>query len=610
MDKPLETSNTAPKDAMITPTQSAASQLQAKYNLGYVWLISVVAAMGGLLFGWDWVVIGGAKPFFQRYFELTSEAQIGWANSCALIGCLFGSLAAGALSDRFGRKRLLILAAVIFAVTSIGNALAHNFTVFIAWRMVGGVAIGLASSLSPMYISEVAPAQMRGKLVSINQLTIVIGILLAQYINWYLVRNLPQGATDEFIKNSWFGQQGWRWMFGLTAAPSVLFLLGMFFVPESPRWLAKYGHSERAREVLKRVGGDAYADAATAEIQSTLASEEIQHVRFADLLEPKLGKVLLLGVVLAVFQQWCGINSIFNYAEEIFRTAGYDISTVLKNIAWTGSVNMLFTFVALGTVDRAGRRPLMLLGAAGLAFIYTVMGFCYVLHVQGFPVLLLVLAAIGCYAMSLAPVTWVVISEIFPNRIRGAAMSVAVTALWIACFLLTLTFPILNAKLAPDSPEVTKGDLASLPALCLQLQSGTNAASRFVWEHLPPEAREAAAQPSASDTERVKETLARGLNSLIASPTLWDTNRFAGANLSSETRALLAKTGATNDIARLNRFLVQDTYPALRQIQQVGAARTFWLYAGICVAGFAFILLKLPETKGKTLEQIERELVD
>ena len=168
---------------MITHTSNDKSQLTAKYNLGYVWLISSVAAMGGLLFGWDWVVIGGAKPFFQRYFELTSEAQIGWANSCALIGCLFGSLAAGALSDKFGRKRLLILAAVIFAVTSLGNALAHNFTVFIAWRMLGGVAIGLASGLSPMYIAEVAPAQMRGKLVSINQLTIVIGILLAQFIN-------------------------------------------------------------------------------------------------------------------------------------------------------------------------------------------------------------------------------------------------------------------------------------------------------------------------------------------------------------------------------------------------------------------------------------------
>lgn len=473
---------------MITTTQADSSKLKANYNLGYVWLISSVAAMGGLLFGWDWVVIGGAKPFFQRYFDLTSEAQIGWANSCALIGCLVGSITAGALSDKLGRKRLLIVAALIFAVTSLGNALATNFTIFIAWRMLGGVAIGLASGLSPMYISEVAPAQLRGRLVSLNQLTIVIGILFAQYLNWYLVRTLPQGATDEFIKNSWFGQSGWRWMFGLTAVPSVLFFFGMFLVPESPRWLAKNGKPDRARSVLNKIGGEKYAEAAMGEINSTLVSEEIQHVRFADLLEPKMRKVLVLGVVLAVFQQWCGINVIFNYAEEIFKAAGYDISSVLKNIAWTGSVNLAFTFVALGVVDRGGRRPLMLFGSAALALIYFAMGFCYHSHVQGLPVLLLVLAAIGCYAMSLAPVTWVVISEIFPNRIRGAAMSVAVSSLWIACFLLTYTFPMLNAKL--------------------------------------------------------------------------------------------------------------------------GSSGTFWLYAAICVAGFLFIFIKLPETKGKSLEQIERELAD
>ena len=472
---------------MMIAAPGESPKLKADYNLGYVWLISGVAAMGGLLFGWDWVVIGGAKPFFQRYFELTTEAQIGWANSCALIGCLFGSLVAGALSDSIGRKRLLILAAVLFAVTSIGNALATNFQIFIAWRILGGAAIGLASSLSPMYISEVAPAQIRGKLVSINQLTVVIGILLAQYINWYLVRDLPANATDEFIKSSWFGQSGWRWMFGLTAAPAILFFIGMFFVPESPRWLAKNGRAELARKVLKKIGGGKYADLAIGDINLTLAKEEIQHVRFADLLEPNMRKVLVLGVVLAVFQQWCGINVIFNYAEEIFRAAGYDISSVLKNIAWTGSVNLVCTFVALGFVDRSGRRPLMLFGSAALALIYFTMGFFYRSHVQGLPMLLLVLGAIGCYAMSLAPVTWVVISEIFPNRIRGAAMAVAVSSLWLASFILTYTFPLLNAEL--------------------------------------------------------------------------------------------------------------------------GSSGTFWLYGAICVTGFVFIFFKLPETKGKTLEQLEKDLV-
>ncbi len=472
---------------MITRTRAESSDLKAELNLGYIWLISAVAALGGLLFGWDWVVIGGAKPFFQRYFQLTDPAIIGWANSCALVGCLVGALVAGALSDRFGRKKLLVVSALLFAVTSLGNALAGSFAVFVAWRMLGGVAIGLASNLSPMYIAEIAPAQMRGKLVSINQLTIVVGVLAAQLVNWGLVRHLPAGASDEFIRNSWFGQAGWRWMFALTAAPAALFFAGMFLVPESPRWLAKNGKPEQAQAILKKIGGENYAARALKEIEATLVNE-IARVDFRELLAPKMRRVLVLGVVLAMFQQWCGINTIFNYAEEIFKAAGYDISTVLKNIAWTGSVNLAFTFVALGTVDRLGRRPLMLGGAAGLAVIYTILGFCFHADVKGLPVLALVLLAIACYSMSLAPITWVVISEIFPNRIRGAAMAVAVAALWLACFLLTYSFPILNAKL--------------------------------------------------------------------------------------------------------------------------GAAGTFWLYAGICVAGGVFIWFKLPETKNKSLEEIERDLVD
>ena len=204
---------------MIPSTSAPSTGPVGQIKPGYVWLTSAVVALGGLLFGWDWVVIGGAKPFFESFFRLKDPALVGWANSCALIGCLVGALVAGALSDRFGRRRPLVAAALIFAVTSIGNALAPTFGVFIAWRMLGGVAIGLASSLSPMYISEIAPASMRGKLVSINQLTIVVGILFAQVINWWLVRDLPAGSTDEFIRGSWFGQVGWRWMFGHHRGP-------------------------------------------------------------------------------------------------------------------------------------------------------------------------------------------------------------------------------------------------------------------------------------------------------------------------------------------------------------------------------------------------------
>jgi sugar porter (SP) family MFS transporter len=275
-------------------------------------------------------------------------------------------------------------------------------------------------------------------------------------------------------------------MFALTAAPSLLFLAGMYFVPESPRWLLKKGRAPEAAKTLARIGGEAYAQAEIRDVATTLSQENTQRFRLADLLDPRLRKVLVLGVVLAVFQQWCGINVIFNYAEDIFRAAGYDISSVLKNIAWTGSVNLAFTFVALGFVDRVGRRPLMLIGSFGLAAVYGVLGLCYFLHVTGLPMLLLVLAAIACYAMSLAPVTWVIISEIFPNRIRGAAMSVAVVALWVACFVLTYTFPVLNTTL--------------------------------------------------------------------------------------------------------------------------GAAGTFWLYGAICIIGGVFVFAKLPETSGRTLEEIERDL--
>jgi SP family sugar porter-like MFS transporter len=415
-------------------------------NLGYVWFISVVAALGGLLFGYDWVVIGGAKPFYETFFHLTTPAEIGWAMSSALIGCLIGAIASGTLSDKFGRKRLLILAAFIFTVSSIGTGAANTFAAFLAWRIMGGVAIGLASNLSPIYIAEVAPGAIRGQLVSINQLTIVIGVLLAQVVNWRIARPVPAGATAGDILNSWNGQMGWRWMFGVTAIPALLFLLAMFIVPESPRWLAKNGHADRARRVLARIGGDVFAQNELAEIEETLAND-VARVDFRELLDPALTPILALGMFLAVFQQWCGINVVFNYAQEIFAAAGYRISDTFFNIVVTGVTMFVFTFVAIFTVDRIGRRPLMLFGAAGLSITYLLLGSAYSLGMRGWPVLALVIIAVACYSFSLAPITWVILSEIFPNRIRGAAMAVAVFSLWFGCFVLTYTFPFLNRGL-------------------------------------------------------------------------------------------------------------------------------------------------------------------
>jgi sugar porter (SP) family MFS transporter len=455
------------------------------FNSVYLWTISVVAALGGLLFGYDWVVIGGAKPFYEQYFHLTNASQQGWAVSCALIGCLFGAMISGTLCDKYGRKLLLLLSALLFAVSSLAIALTDLFHTFVAWRIAGGIAIGLASNLSPMYIAEIAPAKVRGKLVSVNQLTIVIGILLAQFMNWVIAKPVPSGASALDILNSWNGQTGWRWMFGVTAVPSLLFFLGMLSVPESPRWLARNGRPAKAKRILQRLGGEAYATQTLAEIQATLSEDTSASLR--QLLNPKLAGVLLLGITLAVFQQWCGINVIFNYAADVFAAAGYNVSDILLNIVITGAVNLIFTFVAIAMVDGAGRRKLMLFGSAALALIYTVLGIGFHMHGQGLYMLVLVVTAIACYAMSLAPVTWVVISEIFPNRIRGAAMSVAITSLWIASFVLTYTFPLLN--------------------------------------------------------------------------------------------------------------------------QGLGPARTFWIYAAICFAGFFYIFWRLPETKGKTLEEIERSLV-
>ncbi len=458
-----------------------------KFNGVYIFGISMVSAMGGLLFGYDWVVIGGAKPFYERFFEIASSANLqAWAMSCALIGCIVGAVASGVVSDKFGRKWPLLVSAFLFTIASLGTGMAGSYTIFVIFRIIGGIGIGLASALSPMYIAEVAPAHLRGRFVSLNQMTIVIGILAAQIINLIIAEKVPVGATDAFIQASWNGQVGWRWMFFACAVPAVAFFLLTFLVPESPRWLMKAGKPEKALPTLKRIGGEEYAREEMANIQATL-DDVSEKVDFKTLFKPAYGAILIIGIFLAVFQQWCGINTVFNYAEEIFTAAGYGVSDTLFNIVITGSVNMIFTLVAMFTVDKWGRKKLMVFGSIGLAIDYILLGSAFYFHIKGMAVLALVVTAIAIYAMSLAPIVWVILSEIFPNRIRGAAMALATFSLWIACFILTYTFPLLNKSL--------------------------------------------------------------------------------------------------------------------------GAAGTFWVYAGICLVGFLFLLRKLPETKGKSLEEIEKELV-
>jgi SP family xylose:H+ symportor-like MFS transporter len=419
----------------------------AELNLRYITLICSVAALGGLLFGYDWVVIGGAKPFYEAYFRLRSTYQIGWANSCALLGCLLGSILSGFLSGRFGRKSLLLLSALMFAISSLFTGLASSFVIFIVWRILGGVAIGISSNASPTYIAEVSPAQWRGRLVSLNQMTIVIGILLAQIVNWLIADRVPAAATEALIRNSWNGQTGWRMMFIAVAVPSLLFLVSALFVPESPRWLISRGRDEQARRIFSKIGGPAYSARAVEQVE--MATAEPRSSRAFSIRSPGLRRVLLIGVVLAVLQQWSGINVLFNYAEEIYREAGYSVDQVLFNIVITGSINLIFTFLALRTVDRWGRRTLMLIGCGSVAACHLLIAVCYLLRIHGVPLLLATLLTIGSYAMSLAPVTWVLISEIFPLRFRSEGVAISVSALWIASFVLTFTFPLLNASLGP-----------------------------------------------------------------------------------------------------------------------------------------------------------------
>lgn len=434
---------------------------QDQLNMGYIWMICLVAACGGLLFGYDWVVIGGAKPFYEAYFGITDPAQSGWAMSSALVGCIFGALLSGWCADRFGRKLPLLIAAVLFSASAWGTAVVSNFDWFVFYRILGGIGIGLASALSPMYIAEVSPAEKRGKFVTINQLTIVIGVLAAQLVNLMIAQPVASDATMADILNSWNGQTGWRWMFGAELVPALAFLLLMFLVPESPRWLAKAGRQQQASKILQRIGGEAYARNTMNDIMRTL-DKETQKVAIGELLSPKVRPILLIGIVLAVFQQWCGINVIFNYAQEIFASAGFDINSTLKSIVATGLINLLFTLLALPLVDKLGRRKLMLLGASGLTIIYILIAGAYALGIMGLPVLILVLAAIAIYALTLAPVTWVLLAEIFPNRVRGLAMSMSTLALWIACFVLTYTFPLLNAGLGAAGSFLLYGIICAL----------------------------------------------------------------------------------------------------------------------------------------------------
>ena len=460
-----------------------------KYSTGYLLGITLVAALGGLLFGYDLVVIGGAKEFYELVYGLTTPVIKGWGVSSCIVGCIIGAICVGKPADVFGRKKMLSISAVLFFVSAIGSGYAPTFMQFVIYRLIGGIGMGIASTISPMYIAEISPERIRGKLVSIQQLNIVIGILLAQLINYLILRSHPiaDGVTGQALLETWNGQTGWRWMFAAEGIWAFLFFVFLFFVPNSPRWLCRIEKDDKAKNVLEKIGGSEYAKFYLADIKDTLKNSH--HLKeYAELIKPKMLKILLIGITIAVFSQWCGINVIFNYAHDIFKAAGYDVSGVLFNLLIVGVTNFVFTIVAMATIDKLGRKKLILAGSITLGIAFVLVGACFHHQSQGVHVLVLVLLAIAFFASTIGPVTWVMISELFPNRIRGIATSIAVLSLWIANFVLALTFPSLNTYLGP--------------------------------------------------------------------------------------------------------------------------AKTFWIYAGICFAGSLFIIFYVPETKQKTLEQIERELVD
>jgi sugar porter (SP) family MFS transporter len=407
------------------------TQQNPTFNNTYIIGISFISALGGYLFGFDFAVISGALPFLQKQFELNSYWE-GFATGSLALGAILGCILAGSIAEKYGRKPGLILAAFIFTLSSFAMAMASGRDIFIAARFCAGVGVGMASMLSPMYIAEISPAHLRGRMVAINQLTIVLGILITNLVNYKLSET---------------GNDAWRWMFGLGAIPSGLFLLGALSLPESPRWLLKMGKAQKAEAILHKIGGDNFVNESVIAIQKSLSgtTKLSYKAAFAKAVLP----AVIVGIVLAVFQQFCGINVVFNYTPKIFASIGASQDDQLLQTVFIGAVNLSFTILAMLLVDKLGRKPLMLIGSAGLAILYVII--VQMLGAGSVSVSWFLLAAIGIYAMSLAPVTWVLIAEIFPNNVRTAASTIAILSLWVAYFILVFTFPILFDKLGDST---------------------------------------------------------------------------------------------------------------------------------------------------------------
>ncbi|WP_195574261.1 sugar porter family MFS transporter [Paenibacillus sp. 1001270B_150601_E10] len=406
-------------------------------NMKYVTLVSIVAALGGLLFGFDTAVVSGAIGFMKEKFGL-NEFQVGWAVSSLIVGCIVGAALTGIVADKFGRKKVLIAAALLFIIGTLGSAIPSTFSMYIVARMIGGLGIGITSTLCPLYNAEIAPAKYRGRLVALNQLAVVTGIFVVYFINM---------GIASMGDHAWGVENAWRWMFGVGVIPGVIFLLLLFFVPESPRWLITQGRPADSLPILVKIHGEELARQEVLDIKESFKEKQGS---LRDLFKPGLRLALIVGVMLAVLQQVTGINAVMYYAPEIFKQAGAGTNGALVQTIMVGFINFVFTILALWLIDRVGRKALLLVGSSLMAICLLIIGFAFQTgQTSGLLILISILVYVAAFAISLGPVVWVIMSEIFPNHIRGKATAIASMMLWLADYVVSQSFPPLLSSAGP-----------------------------------------------------------------------------------------------------------------------------------------------------------------